>query len=209
MNNVKKVRKELIATGKVKSRTTFRLALQEMLAVKELTEYDIVYSLNCGKFDEKLRRRVHAVLSKNKSFACVAEDYSTGRRTYALSEKTDPNVVIETRDLNLVNSPVNGMEQLLTEVMNAGLGQAVKMGGVEAIDAFKELPVKQQARHIATLARRSRHKDLYKLFLDAGYDDTTPRRVFNKVILSNARYVVSKVNQRHEYFDNVIKPIYG
>ncbi|CAL9981152.1 hypothetical protein VPHK567_0019 [Vibrio phage K567] len=209
MKNVIEVRKDLAETGVCKRRNVFQNALEELLELRELTIYDIVYSLNDGKFDETLRRKVHGVLARNEQFACISQDTASGRRTYTLTANVKAKRIIEVDSYTLTRSPLLGLEKILTEVLNDGLGQSVQAMGVCAIDEFKALPVKKQVRYIMSLAKTSRREELLEIFTKSGFSVSSPKWAVENALRSNARYVIAKVNERHEFFDNVIKNIYG
>lgn len=206
MKNVKEVRKSILLTGEFKGRLQFRKALEELLEVRELTVYDMVYSLNGGKYSERLRRRIHNVMINNDQFVCVSIASGSGkRRTYSLASKTE--VAIDVNKHKNLRNPVVGLEELLTQVLNDGLGESVRRGGVGMIDFFKKLPVKQQTAHIMSLANKSKQREIAMLFIKSGNHDMSDRE-YERVLRRNAQHVVYSVNKEHEFFRKIVK-IYG
>ncbi|CAM0036415.1 hypothetical protein VPHF86_0018 [Vibrio phage F86] len=212
MQNVKAVRKARI-TDTFVGKNMFRAALVELLIKRDnLSVYDLVYSLNGGEFDETLRRRVHYVLTHNEDVfeaSGIVKQDGVKRPIRLYSMKGRSKTPIEKTIVGSPRAPIRGMEKLLTDVLSGGLGEAVRRGGPDMVQAFRDLDAKQQAHHIAALTLTKYPKKVVELVGASSLSDLEVDSInLRNVVLSNAHYVVRTVNKTQSFFSD-IQDIYG
>ncbi|AJT61115.1 hypothetical protein [Vibrio phage XZ1] len=208
MKDLDIVRKAL-ATNESPKRRNFRKAVIQLLEKRDLTVAEIVYSLNGGEYDERLRRRVQANV-QNAPEIMVTRFETFGHTeipVYTLKGDGKLEVLMPKRESP--RKPVLGMESLLTRVLNLGLGRAVAVAGPQAVDAFKKLEPKQQARYISTLALSDHARSILTLVHSANLSKEQLKELnVKQLVRQNASYVVAKLHGSTAFFDN-IKSVYG
>ncbi len=212
MRNVKTVRKARITDTYV-GKNVFRAALIELLIKRDnLSVYDLVYSLNGGEFDESLRRRIHCVLTRNEdvfetSGMVKRRGVNRSIRLYSMKGRTE--TPIDKAVVTKPRAPIKGMEKLLTDVLSDGLGEAVRRGGPDMVQSFRDLEPRQQAHHIASLTLTKYPKKVLELVGSSSLSDLEVDSInLRAVVLSNAHYVVRTVNKSQSFFRD-IQAIYG